>query len=286
MVDVASILASWLLISALYTLVAIGFTMIFGVGGVLNLAHGGILTVGAFSAYGATVYGAHIAVAMVVGILASGLFAGVLYLALAKEYMDEPIIVLILTLIVAVVVEETIAVFVGRQSRVLRQLVGGNIELMGVSMQLNRLTMFAVSWLVIAAMFLFVNHTDMGRAVLATSMSDRGAAVVGINPERIQLYTWIIAGALAGLAGVFLSMEQLASYSMGRSPLVLSFAIVVFGGLGSIKGSVIAAYLIGFVEVSTVHLISPRLTGLSAFIILIIVLLTRPEGLYGREFVE
>lgn len=286
MVDVAGILASWLLVSALYALVAIGFTMIFGVGGVLNLAHGGILTVGAFATYGVTFYGGHIAIGIVVGTLVAGLFAGVLYLVLARDFMDEPLVILILTLVVAVIVEEVIATFVGTQSRLIRQLVPGTTEILGVSMQLNRLTMFTVSWIAIGGVFVFVNHTDMGRAVLATSMSERGAAIVGIDADRVQLITWIVAGALAGLGGVFLGMEYLANYDMGRNPLVLSFAIVVLGGLGSIKGSVIAAYLIGFVETLTVYLISPRLTGIAAFLILIIVLLTKPEGLFGREFVE
>lgn len=286
MVSAAGLLVDWLLLSALYALVAIGFTMIFGVGGVLNLAHGGILTVGAFTAWGVTTHGGHIAIGIVVGTLTAGLFAGVIYLVLAREFMDEPLVILILTLVVAVIVEEVIATFIGTQSVLVRQLVPGTTELLEVSIQLNRITMFAVSWIAIGAVFVFVNHTDAGRAVIATSMSERGAAVVGINADRVQLITWIIAGALAGLGGIFLGMEYLASYSMGRNPLVLSFAIVVLGGLGSIKGSVIAAYLIGFVETTTVHMISPRVTGMAAFIILIIVLLTKPEGLYGREFVE
>lgn len=286
MVDVASLLAAWLLISALYALVAIGFTMIFGVGGVLNLAHGGILTIGAFAAYGVTFYDGPIALGLLAGVVASGLAGAVLYLALVRGFDDEPIVVLILTLLVAVIIEEAISTFIGSQQRVLRLLVEGNVEVLGTSIQLNRLVMFAVSWVVIAGVFVFVNHTDRGRAVLATSMSDRGAAVVGIDADRVQLWTWVIAGALAGLAGIFLAMHELASYSMGREPLVLSFAIVVLGGLGSIKGSVIAAYLIGFVEVSTVYVISPRLTGLASFLILVAVLLTKPEGLFGREFVE
>ncbi len=283
---VTGIFADWLLLSALYALVAIGFTMIFGVGGVLNLAHGGILTVGAFATYGVTFYGGHIAAGLVVGVIAAGLFGGLIYLVLAREFMDEPLVILILTLVVAVIIEEVIATFVGTQSRVVRQLVPGTTELIGVSVQLNRLTMFAASWIAIGGVFVFTNHTNIGRAVIATSMSDRGAAIVGIDADRVQLVTWIFAGALAGLGGIFLGMEYLANYDMGRNPLVLSFAIVVLGGLGSIKGSVIAAYLVGFVETLTVHMISPRLTGMAAFIILIIVLLTKPEGLYGREFVE
>ena len=97
-------------------------------------------------------------------------------------------------------------------------------------------------------LFYFVDRTRTGKAILATSMSDKGAALVGIDAERIYTYTWLLAGALAGVTGLFLASFQTASPTMGRTPLLLAFAIVVVGGLGSIRGSVIGAYLISFLD--------------------------------------
>ncbi|MFC7165163.1 branched-chain amino acid ABC transporter permease [Halospeciosus flavus] len=132
-------------------------------------------------------------------------------------------------------------------------------------------------------MFAGVNYTRTGKAILATSMSTKGAALVGVESERMYLYTWVIAGALAGLAGVFLGSIQTASWAMGRAPLVLSFSIVVLGGIGSIRGSLIGAYVIGFLEVFTVSYIDSSLSGLASLVVLVAILLVKPEGLFGRE---
>jgi branched-chain amino acid transport system permease protein len=146
--------------------------------------------------------------------------------------------------------------------------------------------LFVVSWSIIVALFLFVNYTKLGKAILATSMSHKGASLVGIKSRRINLTTWIIAGAFAGIAGLFLGSYLTASFAMGRNPLVLSFSIVVLGGIGSIRGSVVGAYLIGFLEIATTNMIDPRLQGMAPLVVLVLVLLVKPEGLFGREFTE
>ncbi len=117
-------------------------------------------------------------------------------------------------------------------------------------------------------------------------MSTRGASLVGIETNRMYLYTWAVAGALAGLAGVFLGSIQTAGWAMGREPLVLSFSIVVLGGIGSIRGSLIGAYIIGFLEVFTVSYVDSSLSGLASLVVLVVILLVKPEGLFGRELVE
>ncbi|ODR79526.1 inner-membrane translocator [Haladaptatus sp. W1] len=274
------------LISALYALVAIGFTLIFGVGGVLNLSHGAIITIGAFMAYFVTgVLGANIWVATLAALVVSGAFAAVLYFVLIRRVQHDPITVMILTLVTAIVVEEAVKVLVGTQPRAIPSLLGGHLAVMG-GIQLNRVFAFALSWVVIGALFVTVNYSRTGKAIIATSMSTRGASLVGIETNRMYLYTWVIAGALAGLAGVFLGSIQTAGWAMGRGPLVLSFSIVVLGGIGSIRGSLIGAYIIGFLEVFTVSYVDSSLSGLASLVVLVVILLVKPEGLFGRELVE
>ncbi|WP_423747389.1 branched-chain amino acid ABC transporter permease (plasmid) [Haladaptatus sp. SPP-AMP-3] len=274
------------LISALYALVAIGFTLIFGVGGVLNLSHGAIITIGAFMAYFVTgVLGANIWVATLAALVVSGAFAAVLYFVLIRRVQHDPITVMILTLVTAIVVEEAVKVLVGTQPRAIPSLLGGYLAVMG-GIQLNRVFAFALSWVVIGALFVTVNYSRTGKAIIATSMSTRGASLVGIETNRMYLYTWVIAGALAGLAGVFLGSIQTAGWAMGRGPLVLSFSIVVLGGIGSIRGSLIGAYIIGFLEVFTVSYVDSSLSGLASLVVLVVILLVKPEGLFGRELVE
>jgi branched-chain amino acid transport system permease protein len=285
MVDVVNIIINGSVISSLYALVAIGFTMIFGVGGTINLAHGGIITIGAFAAYYVTSAGFGIWAGVLAAMAIPALFSVLLYKGFAERRGDI-IIVMILTLLASIVVEEVIRIVEGSQPKAIPALVGGTTEIVGSTVQNNLLVVFVVSWVLIGGLFAFVNYTDTGKAILATSMSPRGAALVGIESSRINLYTWAIAGVLAGIAGLFLGSYQTASWAMGREPLILSFSIVVLGGLGSIRGSLIAAYVIGFLEVITTSLINPRLTGLAGLVVLVLVLLVRPEGLFGRELAE
>ncbi|EMA55903.1 branched-chain amino acid ABC transporter permease [Halococcus salifodinae] len=286
MVDVANILINGVVISSLYALVAIGFTMIFGVGGTINLAHGAVITIGAFAAYYVTTAGFGIWAGVFAAIAVPALFSVLLYKGFAERRSDNVIVVMILTLLASIVVEEVIRIVEGSQPRAIPTLVAGNTEILGNAVQNNLLVAVVLSWVLIGGLFAFINYTSTGKAILATSMSPRGAALVGIESDRINLYTWAIAGVLAGLAGLFLGSYQTANWAMGREPLILSFSIVVLGGLGSIRGSLVAAYVIGFLEVITTSAIDPRLSGLAGLVILVLVLLVRPEGLFGRELAE
>lgn len=286
MAGVLNTLVNAVLISALYALVAIGFTLIFGVGGVLNLSHGATITVGAFTAYFVTsVLGAGVWPATLAALVVPAAFAAVLYVVLIRRVQDDPITVMILTLVVTIVVEEVVKLLVGTQARAIPSLLDGQVAVAG-GVQLNRVLAFVLSWVVIGALFAAVNYSRTGKAILATSMSTRGASIVGIETDRIYLYTWVIAGALAGLAGVFLASIQTAGWAMGREPLVLSFSIVVLGGIGSIRGSLLGAYVIGFLEVFTVSYVDSSLSGLASLVVLVVILLVKPEGLFGRELAE
>ena len=273
---------SVLLLGALYSLIAIGFTLIFGVGGVLNLAHGGIITLGAYSAYAVNAATGSIYAGAVAAAILPAVFSVALYSGLIANVRHNPVAVLILTLVVSVIIEQVVLIASGGQELVVSALVGGSVEVLGNSVRQNRVLVFAVSWLLIGGLFYFVDRTRTGKAILATSMSDKGAALVGIDAERIYTYTWL----LAGVAGLFLASFQTASPTMGRTPLLLAFAIIVVGGLGSIRGSVIGAYLISFLDHATVTFVSERLAGVSALVVLVAVLLMNPEGLFGRGLVE
>ncbi|MGZ0747706.1 branched-chain amino acid ABC transporter permease [Haloparvum sp. AD34] len=287
MVDLLTTIINAVMISALYALVATGFTLIFGVGGVLNLAHGATLTVGAFAAYyTTTALGLNIWIGTVAALLVAGLFSAVLYLGLIQWVQDEPIMVMILSLVTAISIEQFFIVVEGTQPKAIPSLIPGQLAFAGISVQANQFLAFLLSWVLIGGLIVATNYTQTGKAILATSMSTKGAALVGIESNRMYLYTWVLAGALAGVAGVFLGSFTTASWAMGRQPLVLSFSIVVLGGIGSIRGSVVGAYLIGFLEVFTVSYVDSSMSGLASLIVLVVVLLVRPEGLFGRELTE
>ena len=283
MVNTANLAVNVLLLGALYSLIAIGFTLIFGVGGVLNLAHGAAITLGAYSAYYVTEAGLGIWVGALAAFVVPGLFSYALYRGMIKRVAGHPITVLILTLVAGLVVEQVFLVVAGTQPLAIPALVGGQTELFARGVENNRIAAVVLSWLLIGGLFYFVTRTKQGKAILAISMSKKGAALVGIEADDVYGYTWLIAGALAGIAGLFLASFLTANPLMGRNPLLLSFAIVVLGGLGSIRGSVLGAYLIALLDQVTVTMISTRLSGVAALVVLVVVLLVRPEGLFGRE---
>ncbi|WP_257299118.1 branched-chain amino acid ABC transporter permease [Haloarchaeobius sp. FL176] len=287
MVDVATLAVNSVIISALYALVAIGFTLIFGVGGVLNLSHGATITLGAFAAYYASggIVEAGVGGAVLAAIVVPALFSAAVYKGLIERIQDQPVMVMILTLVVAIAVEQVFLVAEGTQPKSIPSLLDGTVALGGSKFQTNLLVVFALSWVIIAGLFYTINNTETGKAILATSMTTKGAALVGIESDRVNLYTWVVAGGLAGVAGLFLGSFQTANFAMGRGPLMLSFAIVVIGGIGSVKGSLVGAYVIGTAEVVT-GAINTRLTGLVPLLLLILVLLVKPEGLFGRELAE
>jgi branched-chain amino acid transport system permease protein len=209
-----------------------------------------------------------------------------LWKGILEKVSDNPVSVLILSLVAGLIVEQVFLVYEGAQTLVVPALVDGSLKIGGTGIEINRLIIFIFSWVVIGLLFYFVNETKTGQAILATSMSKKGAALVGIDAGKVFTLTWIVAAALAGIAGVFLATFQTVNPLMGRTPLLLSFSIVVLGGLGSIRGSVIGAYLISFLDQITVQYVSTRLAGVSGLIVLVIVLLVRPEGLFGRELTE
>jgi branched-chain amino acid transport system permease protein len=275
-----------LMLGALYALIAVGFTLIFGVGGVLNLAHGAFLTIGGYVAFYIVDAGQNVALAIPIAAVVAGVAGVALYKGVLKKVSDNPVSVLILSLVAGLLVEQVFLILEGGEPKILPGIVEGSLALGGASVQSNRLLVFIASWVVIGALFYFVNRTKTGQAILATSMSRKGAAIVGIDADRVFTLTWILAAALAGIAGVFLATFQSVNPLMGRNPLLLSFSIVVLGGLGSIRGSIVGAYVISFLDQITVQYIDSQLAGVSGLIVLVAVLILRPEGLFGRELTE
>jgi len=172
---------------------------------------------------------------------------------------------------------------IGDLPRNVLPVVNGTILVAGITVSKNVMVAMILSWVIIIGLLVFVNRTHIGRAIRATSMDMEGALISGVNPETMSLIMWLWSGALAGVAGVFFgSFTSLTPY-MWVSPLVISFAIVIIGGVGSIGGALIAAYVIGFAETATTMMIDERLRGAVAFAIMIAVIVIRPKGFFGRE---
>jgi branched-chain amino acid transport system permease protein len=162
-------------------------------------------------------------------------------------------------------------------------LIPGVVNIAGVRTPRNEIMIAAVCWLVIGLLWLLVNRTELGKTLLAASMNPRGLTLLGFELSRIHLVAWSIYGVLAGLAGVLLA-SFLGTGSGSIAQLTASaFSIVVLGGLGSVFGTLLAAYLVGYLETITAYVVAPTLRPIPALVLLVLVVYIRPHGLMGRR---
>jgi branched-chain amino acid transport system permease protein len=279
-------------ISALYALGATGFTLIFGVSGVLNLSHGALMVAAAVAAWAANSHflvGAYVGAGL--GVLVSLLLALVTYGLIVRPIQkstairneEREIFILTATLLWGIILQELVAYLFTSNAKTVLPIVDGVVAVFGIRTPQNEIFTSVVCWGVIGMLWLLVNRTRAGKAVLAASMNPRGVTLLGIELSWIYIAVWAIYGVLAGIAGVLLGMFLgVSSYSVG--PLTASaFSIVVLGGLGSVTGSLIAAYVVGYLETITAYLVSPAYRFIPALLLLVSVMYIRPHGLLGRR---
>ena len=288
----AQILIDGFAISSLYGVGAVGFTLMFGVCGVLNLAHGGIMLVAAligwwFSVnYGAGPYGGAL-IGIVAGLVASYVTYFVVVRPLQRSRAipkeEEEIFILTGTLLWGIMIQVGMDYVFSDNPVTLQPLVPGVMNLFGVRTPRNEALIAVVCWAAIGALSLLVNKTPIGKQLLAASINPRGLTLLGFELSRIYLIVWTIYGLLAGLAGVLLASFFGVSSASAGALTASAFTIVILGGLGSVPGSLIAAYVVGYAETLTAYLIAPTLRPIPALLILIIALYVRPQGILGRR---
>ena len=279
-------------ISSLYALGATGFTLIFGVTGVLNLSHGAIMVAAAVAAWAASgSFELDSYLGAIFGVLIGTLLTLTTYFLIVRRLQlsraireeEKEIFILTATLLWGIMIQEAIAYLFTNNAKAVLPIVEGVVTIAGVRTPANEIFTACVCWLTIGALWLFVNRTRAGNAVLAASMNPKGVTLLGIELSVVYVAVWAVYGALAGIAGVLLGMFLgVSSYSAG--PLTASaFSIVVVGGLGSVSGSLMAAYVVGYLETLTAYLVSPAYRAIPALVLLVLVMYVRPRGLLGRR---
>ena len=270
--------------SAIYALLAVGFTLIFGVARILNLAHGSFYALGAYGTYVLTsIAGLPLWSAALIAIAFVALFGVVVEKVLIRPLRHSQLGVLMISLAVALVVEQTLFLVFGSEYRNVPSFVDTKINLGGVDVAGQRLLTLAVAAVAIGALYMFIQFTRLGSAILAISQDPEAAKYMGIPSDKIFSLVMAISAALAALAGVmagpFLSVQP----SMHLLPIVKAFAIVVVGGLGSIPGSIAAAFLLGYAETCVAYLISGSWTEIVSVLATLLMLVFRPAGIFGKR---
>ena len=283
------ILVTGLVNGGVYALLAVGFSLIFGVARIVNIAHTAFYMLAAYCFYTLLVkVGMGFLLSAVIAVAAVTLLSVVCYRLLIEPVREHHAAVLIATIALALVFQELMLFTFGGHYLGIPSTLEGGVRVLGVSIPYQRMLILVVAAAMLTGVWLVLYRTRLGLAIRATANDLEVASLMGMNVTRVAMATVAISVSLAAVAGVVVAPVFVVDPFMWLAPLVTMLAIVVLGGLGSLKGSLIGALIIGYVEAITVFAVpaGAYLKGAVALLIMVIVLLARPEGLFGIAFEE
>ena len=285
MEDLLSTLINGLSLGGIYAMIALGYTMVYGIAKMLNFAHGDVIMIGGYMIYVTMATGnplLAIAVAVLCCVILGVTIEKVAYKPLRGA---SPLAVLITAIGISYLLQSLAQIIFGSAPKMVTVFDFGSIKLLGATVEVSSLVTLGVTVALMIGLTLFVKLTRVGRAMIAVS-EDRGAAqLMGINVNGIITLTFAIGSALAALAGLFFLMKSPSvSNTMGAMPGIKAFTAAVIGGIGSIPGAMLGGILLGMVESASYKFaaIAPY-TDAIEFSILIIILLVRPTGFLGKK---
>lgn len=281
-----SIIFDGLSLGAIYALIALGYTMVYGIAKMLNFAHGDIIMVGAYTVFVTLGMNGHIALAAVLSVVTC-VVTGVVVEKVAYKPLRgaSPLAVLITAIGVSYLLQSISQLIFKAESQTVTLPNLGTLKIAGATVSVSSVLTMAIGAVIMAVLTVFVKKTKTGRAMVAVS-EDRGAAMLmGINVNRIITVTFAIGSALAAAAGVFYLMQIPAvSPTLGAMPGIKAFTAAVIGGIGSIPGAMLGGVLLGVIEKLCLSSdILASYTTAIEFGLLIVILLVRPIGLLGKK---
>jgi branched-chain amino acid transport system permease protein len=283
------ILVTGLVNSGVYALLAVGFSLIFGVARIVNIAHTAFYMLAAYCFYALlTNSGLGFVLSGVIAVVAVTALSVLCYRLVIEPVREHESAVLIATIALALIFQELMLLAYGGNYLGIPSTLEGMVRVLGVSIPYQRLLILLVAAAMLTAVWLLLYRTRLGLAIRATANDLEVANLMGMNVHRVAMASVAISVALAAIAGVVVAPVFVVDPFMWLAPLVTMLAIVVLGGLGSLKGSLIGALIIGYVEAITVFVLpsGAYLKGAVALAIMVAVLLARPEGLFGVAFEE
>ena len=278
-----------LVTSAILALCAVGFTLQFGVSNILNLAYGDVMTVSAFMAYLVNATGAGIWLAVCAGAATGAVVSVLISTLIFTPFLrrgTSRFAMIMVSLALAVILQNAIQAVAGPAFRSYSRSQGTSLHLLGMILTPYQLVIIGVAAASMLALHLLLRYTRIGKALRATAADAELARSCGIATERVSALAWAISGTLCGLGGVTLALN-LASFDFhfGNAFLLVIVAAAVFGSVGQPYGAMVGALVIGIAsELAAIW--TPSLKQVVAFVILALILLVRPAGLWRKSFVQ
>jgi neutral amino acid transport system permease protein len=269
-------------LGSLIALAALGLTLLFGLLNFINIAYGEYLAWGAYIALGAKWADVPFILAIALGAIGAGVIAVITDRVVFTQFSDrDPVVLLVVSIGVAFMLRNLIRVVYGGSTYFYE--IGGEAPVvLGIRVLPAQIVIVTLSVLILAVVFLILNKTRIGIAMRAASDDTDLARIRGINTKRLVIYVSLIGGVIAGIAGTMLGIDSNITPTMGFLFLIPIFAAVILGGIGDPVGAVVGGYALGIGQNLSIMFIPSEYTPAFALLILIIGLLTRPNGLFGE----
>lgn len=280
-------LINGLSIGSIYALMAVGYSLVYSLLNFTNFAHGVVVTVGAYLGfYSLSFLSPKLSVAIFVSIFGCGLFSVFYEMVTYRPLLikgTKRLYLMIAALGISILVENLIIVVIGGRFKAY-QGVGATetMSIFGVNIGVVDFQILIISILALIFVQFIIEHTKAGLAIRGAAFNFDITSLMGVNTEFLITLVFMLAGALAGLAGIFLGIKYTAYPQLGALT-TKAFISAVFGGLGSLPGAVIGAYILGISETLISGFISSSLRDIFSFLLLVVVLLVRPSGLMGKN---
>ena len=283
-------LINGLMLGASYSLVAIGYTLIFGVLNLLYFAHGEVFMIGAFvGLYLVTLGGANIYVALLGAMVACAVLGVIaVYVSVRPVSKDRPLAPLISTIGLTIIIQNLAIYIFGGQQVAFPETIKQTLYHIGpITISSVQIFILGVAIALMVLLWLFIERTKMGRAIRAVAENHETAALLGVDVNRVVLITFIIGSGIAGIAGVLDGIKNSGiSPFMGLGAAVKGLIVMLLGGLGNVVGAMVAGLLLGMIEILSSAYIGTTERDFFSFAILILILLYRPTGLFGTRTTE
>ncbi len=282
----AQLIANGIIAGSIYALVALGYTMVYGILEFINFAHGEILMIGAYVAYSLVVFaGIPIFPALILSmIICAGVgvvIERIFYRPLRNAHRLSP---LITAIALSILLQSLILLIFGADIRTFRtQEIQKGHTILGAVVTSHQLIIIATTIILMIALYLFVTKTKLGTAMRAAADNRNLAAMIGINVDRVIAIVFALGSSLAAAAGVLVAIEQNLEPTMGVTLGIKAFTAAVVGGIGNIYGAVLGGLAIGLIENIGIWFIPSGYKDAIAFVILVIMLLFRPKGIMGGK---
>lgn len=271
---------------SIYALIALGFTIIFGTLRLVTFAHGEVFMMGALMGFTAMRYlHSSVLLALIVAILSSG-FLGIAIERVGFHFLRKAPhqSSLLITIGFSILLINLAQLIWGPETQSIRDLKYGDFQIFGIYISYTQVIVAAVTLFLLAVIQILIYKTKIGRTIRATAQDYEAAYAMGVNVDLVFMFTFSLGSLLGGIAGMLIGFYYNAFYpTMGTLPGLKAFSACILGGLTSLGGSVVAGFILGIVENLAVAYISSSFRDVFAFGILILVLIFRPKGLFGRE---